>query len=481
MNPSELTFREAPPQSVGIPQQPAAAFPSTTDRESIHRIGRWFLVCLAIFEVSSALFLASINPVRGYDENWYLINSHRLQGITALPYADFRPPMLPTLLALLGSSYWLAPGLAHIGSSVLVFLILRRLVTPNFALGGTMVFLACAEMRVYNVFLLTEMPAIFFLLLAVYAFVVQRPCLLGAAAAFAFMTHWSMAAILPLPAVMFARRRRWGDAGWFVTGAALAAAPFLIGLGLTHGNPLGPFTIQLRAQRTGANDWSYYLREFPQLPVVLVVGGLVAARWLWRNRAHPEAKSLYEPCLFLLGIVCVRVAVLHVVTAKDPRYLAPLFPILLILSVVMLWYYWKGLRLVQWGAWTILLVSMMPFRSFYWQVHRFAADPTHQIAKLRDDIAATDPRELIYTDFNDLAVMGQTGHRAIPVTGVDSWHHKPFDARGPVLRSQIPIGALYLTWKPGPAEIIARSEHARNRPLWLVRWKGEEPCRVARP
>src|SRR3990172_7079524 len=112
MNPSEPSFRETPPNSVGNRWRPAGAFPSTTNREGIHRIGRWFLVCLAILEVSSALFLASINPVRGYDENWYLINSHRLQGITALPYAAFRPPMLPALLALVGSSYWLVPGLA---------------------------------------------------------------------------------------------------------------------------------------------------------------------------------------------------------------------------------------------------------------------------------------------------------------------------------------------------------------------------------
>ena len=60
----------------------------------------------------------------------------------------------------------LAPGLAHISGTVLVFLILRRLVSPGVTLGGVMIFMACSQLRWCYMFILTELPVVVFILLA---------------------------------------------------------------------------------------------------------------------------------------------------------------------------------------------------------------------------------------------------------------------------------------------------------------------------
>ena len=67
------------------------------------RRGHWVLLgVLCAVEIVSAVYLVSLNPVQGYDENWYLINAHRFRGVTTLPYALHRPPMFPMLLACFG-------------------------------------------------------------------------------------------------------------------------------------------------------------------------------------------------------------------------------------------------------------------------------------------------------------------------------------------------------------------------------------------
>jgi len=123
--------------------------------------GHWIAIgVLAVVEIGSALYLALMNPVQGYDENWYLINAYRFRGVDSLPYVANRPPMLPMLLALLGDHYRILSGLAHIAATGVIFAIFRRLVSPWTAIAGTAVFMVCGDIRLYNMLQLTEMPAV---------------------------------------------------------------------------------------------------------------------------------------------------------------------------------------------------------------------------------------------------------------------------------------------------------------------------------
>ncbi|UCE58324.1 MAG: hypothetical protein JSU63_12880 [Phycisphaerales bacterium] len=444
-------------------------------------MGRSYWLILAILgvgEIISALYLAWINPVRGYDENWYLINSYHFSGVTALDYAYNRPPMLPVLLALFGSYYRLVPALAHIGSAALVFMILRRLATPALAIAGVGAFMVCGEMRIYNIFLLTEMPTIFFFLLAVYFHVTRRPLLFGGATSLATMTHWSMATVVPVALALYVLRSQWRKCGWFIAGAALTITPFAVMAVIAYGNPLSPFIKHLAIQRSGVNDLWAYAREFPQLPLTLIAGGAVALWWVWRSGQRWRTDLHCELGLLLLGTVFARLLLLHMVTVKSQRYLVPLVPALLLLTVLMLRQCANRGRVVRVCLWVILFTSIAPGKHFYWQVHDLRNDPGNQIVRLREQMVEAEPAERIYTDFNDMAVMGQTGRPAVAVLTDNSWHHHLF-TRPTSTRDLIPDGALYLTFDPGNATVIARADEDTAKTLWLVRWRGGKPVSLA--
>ncbi len=435
------------------------------------RRSHWIiLVILAVVETTSALYLAWLNPVQGYDENWYLINSHHIRGVTTLTYAHHRPPMFPILLALFGDYSRLVSGIAHIGSVALTFIILRRLVTLRLAIAGVVVFMASYQLRTYNVLLLTEMTAIFLLLLATYCFLVQRPFLLGVVATLLVMTHWSMATVTFVVPAVYVMRRRWRLCGLFAGGLSLAAMPFLMASAAAYGNPLAPALANFAVQSGGTNDWWYYVREFPQLSLPLIIGGLAAGGWMIANRRDWRNLPWYDLCVLLLGIIAARVMLLHVVGPKGVRFLVPLIPMLLLLTLLMLRHYGHGMPRLQWAALAILLISVLPDRQWVYYIYDLARNPVKQIADLKDRLATFAPDQAVYTDLNDLAVMGKTRRPAVAVTGPGSWHHQLYN-RPACTRREIPEGALYLTWDPGSLEVIAAASPTRHGTLSLVRWR----------
>jgi len=430
------------------------------------------VVVLALAEIVPALLLAWINPIRGYDENWYLINSFRFEGITTLPYAHHRPPLLPMLIALFGDYAWLLPGLAHIGGATLTFLILRRLLSPGAAIAGVILFMANGSLRYYNMHLLTELPSILFLLLAIYLFVLKRPCLLGVSVILAAMTHWSNIPLVPIVLMLYVVQRRWHTLAYFVGGAALAASPFLIYFAVNHGGPLAPIfaNFEFNTSYGPPNSRWYYLREWRQLPVVLFGGGLVALGWLWANRRKGETHPHVALCLLLLAILAARLATVHIIAVKSPRFLVLAIPILILLSMLMLRHCASRSVLVRSTAYVVLLVSVLPGRELLWEIHALRDDPTHQIAYLSDHVVAHSPSEPVYTDIHDLAVIARTRHPAIAVDSEKSarlW----LRLSEHVTRKEIPEDALYLTWDPEAGEPLATRETAHHGRLWLVRWR----------
>ncbi len=166
---------------------------------------------------------------------------------------------------------------------------------------------------------------------------------------------------------------------------------------------------------------------------------------------------------------------LHVVGPKGVRFLVPLIPMLLLLTLLMLRHYGGGMPRLQWAALVILLISVLPDRQWVYYIHDLGRNPVKQIADLKDTLATFAPDQVVYTDLNDLAVTGRTGRPAVAVTGPGSWHHQLYN-RPACTREEIPEGALYLTWNPGPLEVIAASSPARHRSLSLVTWRiGGEP------
>jgi hypothetical protein len=253
-------------------------------------------------------------------------------------------------------------------------------------------------------------------------------------------------------------------------GTLSAAAPFLVASSVVYGHPLAPVLANLAVQGNGAGDWWYYLRESPLAGVPLAVGGVLAFCWVVANRADRTDRTRYDVCLLLLGLIATRVLLLHFLGPKCTRLLIPVIAMLLVLSVLMLHQYGLHALRLQRVGWIVLFVSVLPGRPLLYYLHGLRNDPVRQVIAMKGYIATLDRNETIYTDLNDLAVMGHTGHLAVAVTGERSWHHSLL-GRDSCTREGIPDGAAYLTWDPGPLEILASGYPTRGGTLSLVRWR----------
>lgn len=430
------------------------------------------LIALGVFELASALYIAHLNPVWGYDENRYLINAWRFQGHDNLPYADNRPPLLPMVLAIAGRHHFLVPALSHVGGWLLTFLILRRLSSVWPAIAGSALFALMPELRTYNLELLTESLSILLLLLTVWLYLEKRPALCGALVTCLAMSHWSMLIVPPVFFAAFALRDGWRAgvrcAGW----SAAAVMPFVVLSAIAYGNPLHPILVHLRLAQIGSNDWGYYLHHIDPTWIPWLCGTGLAAWWVIRSHRSDAASSSSAPLFLLLALVLSRLALLHLIVAKYPRYLAPIIPLMLILTVCAIGMHHRTGRVTRSLAWCVLVWAVLPSKVFFWGLHDGRSNPTHQIVAFEAVATEIGLREPIYTDINDMAVMGLLHRRAVAVLGEGSWHHSLI-ARPTCLRGEIPPGAWYLTWDPGASEIVASREGVSGRALHLVRWCGQ--------
>ena len=518
--------------------QTKSAAPGLGDRRAASRSTWILLVALAIVEVMSALYLTSLNPVRGYDENAYTINAHAMRGVGELSYAVHRPPLLPMMQAALGEHRWIISGLAHIGATALLFLILRRLVPIGVAIAGVMVFMLSGDMRYYNIVALTEMPGVLLTLLAVYLFLTRRPFALGVVATLLVTLHWSMVSVVgaiggvylltalwnpqprpstrrntadgehPEPRALacadfpgpvdrhraasgdFDRQRTaprpsgsgvrspWRDPARYILGGAVAAIPLLVLSANAFGNPLAPVLGSFEIQRGSVNDWSYYLRTFPQLPVALIVGGGVGCVSIVRRLRRRDFDMPTVLFALLIGMVLCRLILVHLYESKAERYLIPLFPALLIVTVVMIARVQRRPALVRVALWALLVVSVAPSKKLLYEMYALANDPAHAVVALEPAIDRLDPALPIYTDLNDMAVMGHTGRATVAVTGANSWHHY-LSSRPAAPRSAVPQGAAYLTFDAAGSRELASAPTTHGRTLSLVRWNGGNPVQTA--
>lgn len=429
------------------------------------------LAILAVVEIASALYLSSLNAIQGYDENWYLINAHRFVGDSSLPYAVHRPPLLPLLFAIFGSYGRYISALAHIGATVAFFLILRRLLSPRAVLASVALFMACADIRLYNVLSLTEMPGISLTLVAIYLFMTRRAWGAGVVCLLLFMLHWGYVSVVPAFLLVYVWQRRWREGVAYTVGWLVASVPFMVAFAFVFGDPLAPVEGSFAIQAHSVNDVWFYVRGFPQLPVGLMAGGVVSLFWLMSRRREWFQSPQCALVILLLAIVGSRVSMLHFYESKAARYLIPAVPALMLLCVLMLRQYAARFPRATLLAGFLLTLSILPTKRDFYEVYGLAMDQTHAILDLRDEVAGAYRGGPVYTDLNDLAVMGECGVPSVAVTGDGSWHHY-LSSRARCLRGEVPTGALYLTWNPGPSEVIARAESPRSGTLYLVRWRG---------
>ena len=96
-------------------------------------------------------------------------------------------------------------------------------------------------------------------------------------------------------------------------------------------------------------------------------------------------------------------------------------------------------RRVTTVAWALLAITLLPTKQDFYVIYGVAMDRTHAVVDLSGAVAALPEGGPIYTDHNDLAVMGQTGRPTVAVSGDGTWHHY-FSSRPNAAREQVPDG-----------------------------------------
>ncbi len=447
---------------------PGASPPADTTPRTAKRSLSVLVGLLFVLEVVVSIALAWINPQQGYDENWYVINAYRFQGISWLPYAHHRPPLLPLLIAVSGEARWLLPAIAHVTGAVFLYLLLGRLTTRGWSAFGLAVYVLCGDLRLYNLFLLTELPTVALMLAALYAFVRRRPAVLGAICALLVFLHWSLATFPPVVFAWYVLQRRRSEVRGYLIGLGAASAPFLAGFTLIYGQPFGPLLDNFAVQQGGANDLGYYLRTFPQFPLPVILGAAALTVAVCRKRRFRLPADLDGLCFLTVGTAALRLILLHLIVPKEPRFLLPLLPMLLLLSILAVVFVIPARSRAAWVAGVVLLLSVLPGRRLGYTIHDLRRSPTRAIAQLAPQLKKLDPLETVYTELNDLAVMGITARRTVAVTGPGTWHH-PLLGRPSCSREQVPPGAVYLTFRRGDDLVLAETAPTRLGTLALVR------------
>ncbi len=445
------------------------------------RILFWALLAL---DAVVSIWCAHQSPIAGWDETVYRTNALFLAGHTDLAYQHHRPPMFPLLQVLFGCSPRWVVALAHITCVGMAFLIVRRVATDWWALLAAVMVFLCSDLRLYNLFMLTEVLSAALLLVLLWGVLAEKPRWAGVCAAALVLTHWQMIVVTPAVVTMMLLTPLRTMLRPFLAGIFMALVPFCLVSQWLYGHPIYPFLANLLLNLAGhttadgsmtPNDWLYYLRHLPLvhwvLFIAIVVSGLTAMKLYQR-----DARGACAVKLVGCAIVIALVVPMHLALTKDVRLIVPVVPMALTVFVVWLacdeWH-----RKVVSSAAAIILVCFTLLNvqraNLIWTVEDLKANPTNVFAELPLPSGGDVSTETVFTDLNDLAATAHYARYAIPVLSADARHHRLYDRKA-VYRRGIPNGAIYVTWNPDTSDVIAETRTPRGKRIYLVRWRQEK-------
>ncbi len=454
---------------------------STPEKTSSRQV--WaILVILTITEIVASFWFVHQGSIAGWDESVYRTNAQHISGAATVSFSHHRPPLFPLLQVIFAQHFRWIIALAHIACVAFGFLILRRTTNIRWAIAGTILIMLSADLRYYNLFMLTELVTAAFLLALTYMLVTHRIVIAGVLAALLMLTHWQMIVIFPAAVftlLVTSNRRKILplSAGYIAT-----LLPFMAASTWIYGNPIHPLLVSLQLNTSGHasthgifadNDWTYYLGQLPVAHLLLFVTTvLIGARALRKSFAGKRNAS---PDIYITA-VCFLVFLLvplHLALAKDVRLVVPVVPLAIITILAFVartCMHHRARRVVVFAALAFVVSGNVHGANLLWAIHDLKTDPANAFTQLPVGDHADTESSTIYTDLNDLAATAHYARPAIPVVGRNTRHHRFYD-RPTIRRDEIPDGALYITWNPQNASILSTTDTPKGGQLYLVRWR----------
>lgn len=319
------------------------------------RIKKIYLVLALAFALQLAFLFQNHNM--WWDSSVYLGMGHYMyslgeQGI----WEHIRPLVFPLMLGFFWKiglndvffGHLLAMAFS-LGSILLAYLIGKKLFSRE---AGEMAALVLALTPVFfeSTFrLMTEIPSVFFALLALYFYIEKKPFASGIFAGLAFLTKFPQALVIAI--IGIALLKRWKEAGKFTLGALCFIVPYLVFNYFMYGNP----SVFADAEAIIKNSGIWLFSD----PVYYYLQGILKQNPLYILAVVGIYACIRERKYAIPALAVAFFAYFSYHTHKEIRFALLMLPYFAILAAVGI----KRMFKQQWIFWAILVIAGIAFAS----------------------------------------------------------------------------------------------------------------------
>jgi hypothetical protein len=428
---------------------------------------RWILAGLVVADTALLLWATTPFVPDGVDESQFLADAHRLRGAD-LPVAWIRTP-LPILFVALTPGWPALPGiLAKQLAALLAYALARPALGPGFALVAALLTSTDSVLAGNTCQVLSE-P---FGAAALAGFAIAAAGRSGTAlfgtAALGFLSRWQLLWLLPVAALLEARRKGLLRAA---AGMAAAAGVVVAAVAVTGVDPWRAFQQERTRGITVLERLQYYLAPHTGLGLGIAAMLLAGTGSWWLLRARPRDPRLFA-CAALFLVHVGGTVTIGVITR---RFLAPSVPLGCVLAAagaLALARRWPALSR-RWPAGVVLALlaalTAIPVHAPASRRHKLAS-PQAALVAGREQVLSALGGQALFTDVDVLAVTAILGRRCHAVLSPRATHPQgvPLDFEGQIPaidREELVAGSYYLTLDPADRPPIWRGGQ-----LALVRW-----------
>jgi len=328
-----------------------------------------FIILLFVVFLVHLIFLPGFHEL-WWDSGVYVgMGKHLFSAGSSGLWEHIRPPVLPAMLgffSFLGLDVIIAGRILELlfslGAVVLFYHITKYYFNEKTALLSSAIFSFSSIFFYLSFHLYTEIPALFFVLLAVYFFAVKRYYFSGFAAALAFLTKFPAGMFLPILLIVLLLNKELKNSLKLCTGFLVPVLPVLVAYQIFHGNALLPF-IEAREtilQVLGCNvlrfkpwwQYIYWIVSENGLHLFAIVG-LIAFFAKFKKKKLLPLLCLAGPLIYFSYQHC-----------RDYRYLALFIPFVAMFSGFGIDYFIEKLNTHKKQVFVLVLLIVLGFSVF---------------------------------------------------------------------------------------------------------------------
>ncbi len=328
-----------------------------------------FVILLLVVFLVHLVFLSGFNEI-WWDSGVYAgMGKYLFSGGGSGLWEHIRPPLLPALLGFiwfiglpLQISGMILELLFSLGAIILFYEVAKYYFKEKIALIASALFSFSSIFFFLSFQLYTEIPALFFILLAVYLFIQKRYYFAGAGCALALLAKFPAGIFLPVLILVLLLNKKIKNSLKMSAGFVIPLAPVLIAYAFIYGNSLLPFieAKQAISEVLGCNVlrfkpwWQYFSWVYSESVLHLFAFiGLIAYFSNFKKKNLPPLLCLAFPFIYFSQLHC-----------RDYRYLILFIPFVAMFSALGIVYLIDSFKKYKKQIFIIVLLIILGFSIF---------------------------------------------------------------------------------------------------------------------